>query len=291
MQRMHMVDQNDGSGRLFAAACRAVEHDLDDRQALAVVRQYARQKPFPRDWSDHDILRRVRDAEKVCRRGSALEADVDDQGLIRLGTHDPHTGKLVLSPKRTLPTAEAFVREFHAHPDGRTLHAHASVLLGWTGSRYAEIEDDAARKQLQGWLHDSLRYVFNRAAGEMELVPFDSNPATVNSALESIRTHVHLAARSPRPPGWTETTIPRPTSCYRASRTCCTCRRWTGCRPRRRCSPPARSTSIPTRTPPNRWRGTRSCTSCSTATSSRSTCSRSGSPTASCPTRRSRKCC
>ncbi|MCX7424665.1 MAG: bifunctional DNA primase/polymerase [Planctomycetia bacterium] len=76
MLRMKVDDHNDGSGRLFAAACRVVEHDLSDADAVAIIREYARQKPFPKDWSDKQILDRIHDAEKrvqrgVIRRGSA----------------------------------------------------------------------------------------------------------------------------------------------------------------------------------------------------------------------------
>jgi len=199
MLRMHMVDQNDGSSRLYAAACRVVEHDLDDQRGLAVLKQYARRHPFPTAWTDQQILHRFRDAEKACRRGAAFEARMDDHGLVPLGGHDPESGKLVLSPKRTLPTAEAFVRQFHAHPDGRTLHFHAGVLLHWSGSRYAEVEDDAVKKHLHGWLHEALRYI--GGARDVELIPFESNPATVKSALETIKAHVHLPS-TVTPPAW-----------------------------------------------------------------------------------------
>lgn len=201
MLRMHMVDQNDGSARLYAAACRVIEHDLDDQRGLAVIRQYARQNPFSTEWSDQQILQRIRDAEKACRRGAALEVRTDDQGLIALGAQDPESGKLVLSSKRTLPTAEAFVRQFHTHPDGRTVHFHAGGLTVWSGSRYAEVEDEAVKKHLQGWLHNALRYSFNRGTGEMQLVPFESNPGTVKAALDTIKGHVHLQA-SIAPPTW-----------------------------------------------------------------------------------------
>lgn len=201
MLRMHMVDQNDGSSRLYAAACRVVEHDLDDQRGLAVVRRYASEKPFPLDWADEQVLRRVRDAEKACRRGAALEERTDDEGLVPLGEHDPKTGKLVLSPKRTPPTAEAFIRQFHTHADGRTLHCHAGVLLRWSGSRYVEMEAEAVKKHLQNWLHEALRYRFNRGTDAMELIPFESNPAAVKSALETIKNHVHLPA-SVTPPAW-----------------------------------------------------------------------------------------
>lgn len=194
MLRMHMVDHNDGSSRLFAAACRAFEFDLDDRLALATIRQYARQRPFPTDWSDEQLLTRIRDAEKTCRRGQAHAPTLSDDGLIALGGHDPATGKLVLSPKRTLPTAQAFVREFHAHPDGCTLQCQAGMLLRWTDNRYVELEDGAVKRQLQGWLHGALRYALNRRTEQLELVDYESNPTTVNSAIDSIRAFAHLPA-------------------------------------------------------------------------------------------------
>ncbi len=124
-----------------------------------------------------------------------------DDGLVPLGTRDPQTGRLVLSPKKTLPTAEAFIEEFHRHPDGRTLHSYAGTLLTWRGNRFAEIEDGTLRQKLQPWLHAALRYVFNRQAGMLELVGFESNPSTVKSAVESIRAYAHLLA-SVTPPAW-----------------------------------------------------------------------------------------
>ena len=46
-----------------------------------------------------------------------------------MGNREPDSGKLVLSPRRTLPTADAFVREFHTHPDGVTLRTYANMLM------------------------------------------------------------------------------------------------------------------------------------------------------------------
>ncbi|MEX0678895.1 MAG: phage/plasmid primase, P4 family [Pirellulales bacterium] len=190
MLRMAILDHRDGSHRLFVCACRAVEHDLDDATALATISQYASQWPFPRGWTDQEILQRLRDAEKQCRRGAALELDAE--GCVSLGQRDPQSGKLVLSPRRTLPTAEAYVRDYHLHSDGRMLHCYAGMLMAWHHNRYTEVEDNAVKKQLQTWLHDSLRYIFNRQTGELELVQYDSNPSTVNAALDSIRAFAHM---------------------------------------------------------------------------------------------------
>ncbi len=75
MLSVKLQDKTDGSMRLFTAACRCVEHDLPDAQALATIRAYAQVRPFPTDWTDEQIVQRIRDAEKKCRRGSALSRE------------------------------------------------------------------------------------------------------------------------------------------------------------------------------------------------------------------------
>lgn len=197
LKRIKITDSNDGSRRLFAAACRCVEHDLDDEMAVRVIQEYARRYPFRVAWSPEGILKRVRDAEKRCQRGQALRRTTE--GYIALGSREPVSGRLLLSPSRTLPTAKAFVREFHIHPDGQMLAHYAGLLMEWRNNRYAEVEDGAAKQILQAWLHDAMRYHYNSSTKTLELVDFESNPSTVRSALESIKAHVHLSASTPCP--------------------------------------------------------------------------------------------
>ena len=68
----NMVDGCDGSRRLFVAACRVVEHGLGDAEAVATLRRYEVDNPFPKEFTDDEILRRVRDAEKETTRGKAI---------------------------------------------------------------------------------------------------------------------------------------------------------------------------------------------------------------------------
>lgn len=201
MLRMQLPDQRDGSGRLFAAACRVVEHDLDDEAGLTTIAAYAHQRPFPKEWTRAEILQRIRDAERRCLRGDALRAKLDSEGLCSLGTRDVDSGRLVLSAKRTLPTADAFVREFHEHPDRNTICNHSGLLMEWTGNRYAPIEDEAIKRQLHRWMHDAKRYAVNPRTKQAELVDFEANPTTVKAALETIRSLVHLPA-SVETPSW-----------------------------------------------------------------------------------------
>ncbi len=66
------ANESDGSKRLYAIACRAVEHDLSDAAAVGTIRHYAAKHPFPREYSDGEIVARLRDAEKKTERGSAI---------------------------------------------------------------------------------------------------------------------------------------------------------------------------------------------------------------------------
>ena len=88
--------------------------------------------------------------------------DGQDDGVVPLGTRDPKTGRLVLSPRKTLPTAKAFVDEIKDHREGWTLHSYAGGLLTWRGNRFVEMEEEALRQKLQPWLHAALRYIGTR---------------------------------------------------------------------------------------------------------------------------------
>ncbi|MEZ6100000.1 MAG: phage/plasmid primase, P4 family [Pirellulaceae bacterium] len=192
--RMRVPDHQDGSLRLFAAACRCIEFDLSDNEACSLLRNYIQLQPFPRDWTDEEILKRVSDARNKVTAGSALQPDKDHEGLVSLGSRDPESGRVVLSPKRTLPTAAAFVAENHQHAFGRTLHCHAEMLMEWNGSRYVLLEEGGAKSRAFPWLHEAVRYVQDRETKEMILVPFDANPTSVNAALDTIKAEVHLPA-------------------------------------------------------------------------------------------------
>ncbi|MCC6910151.1 MAG: bifunctional DNA primase/polymerase [Phycisphaerales bacterium] len=145
-------------------------------------------------------------------RGEGLRTEPDESeaspempgegaGLVPLGQRDPESGRLVLSPRRTLPTAEAFVREFHQHAEGRTVHAYGGLIMLWRDNRYSQVEDEYLKHVLQPWLHKALRYVYNKQTKLMEFADFESNPTSVKQALDSIRTHVHLPA-STISPSW-----------------------------------------------------------------------------------------
>jgi Bifunctional DNA primase/polymerase, N-terminal len=123
MMRMKMTDHNDGSGRLFAAACRVVEHDLNDDCGLAAIRDYARQRPFPKDWSDDQILHRIRDAESKVERG-VIKRDTAESGKRKV-VIDPDEHRVVSESVDVLAADEAIF-----HRGGvlvRVIREHAEV--------------------------------------------------------------------------------------------------------------------------------------------------------------------
>ncbi len=95
-----MVDNADGSKRLYCVACRAVEHDLSDAQAVATINKYAAQTPFLKPYSASEILDRVRDAEKEAERGSAvLIANFEEIVAEDDGTTSEKARKIITVPK------------------------------------------------------------------------------------------------------------------------------------------------------------------------------------------------
>ena len=72
MLAMETTDGKDGSRRLFAAACRCVEHDLSVAEALVCLKAYGALKPYPTKWSTQDLLKRLHDAEGKSDRGAAI---------------------------------------------------------------------------------------------------------------------------------------------------------------------------------------------------------------------------
>jgi P4 family phage/plasmid primase-like protien len=132
------------------------------------------------------------------------QPDEEKASLVPLGHRDPASGRLVLSPRRTLPTAEVYIRDHHMHSEGRTLLSYAGLLLEWRGNKYCQVEEEEIKHRLQLWLHRSLRYYTNKRTGALILVDFESNSTTVKQALESIRTYSHQPA-STNCPSWLDT--------------------------------------------------------------------------------------
>jgi len=67
--RTHVGDT--GFTRLFAGACRCVEYDLDDGEAMEVLRRWLKADPLPYPWTDDNLAQKLHDADKTAERGKA----------------------------------------------------------------------------------------------------------------------------------------------------------------------------------------------------------------------------
>jgi putative DNA primase/helicase len=129
-----------------------------------------------------------------------------------LGTIDLTTGRLILATDRTLPTAEAYVAQFHQHPEGITLRHYAGMLMYWRENRYVELEDGGMRSRLLPWLHAAVRMLYDARSESWVPENFPANPQTLKAALESIKVRTHLAATM-RSPAWLDGQPNRPDPC------------------------------------------------------------------------------
>jgi putative DNA primase/helicase len=133
------------------------------------------------------------------RRGSRVR---QCQDLLPLGSRDPESTKLVLSTAKTLPTAQAYVRENEWHEGIATLHHYAGSFMQWRGNRWADVEEGALAKHLHQLLHDdAVQYVLDKKTGAYVLVNFNANPSTVRQAIDTLRNHCFLPS-STAVPSW-----------------------------------------------------------------------------------------
>lgn len=107
---------------------------------------------------------------------------------------DAKSGRWILHPAQTVPTANAYIAEFHKHPDGRTLHCFGEILFEWRDGSYREVEEAAVKKKIQNWLHGCLKYDRHGA-----LEAFNSNPTTVKAAITTLKAQAHLPITTPLP--------------------------------------------------------------------------------------------
>ncbi|MBL8726657.1 MAG: hypothetical protein JNK49_21630 [Planctomycetes bacterium] len=151
------------------------------------------------------------DPEATDSRGDSPH-EASWEGPIPLGSIDPDSGRVVLSLKKTLPTAKLFLRQFYELDGHRTLVEYATSLWQWMGNRYLELEERQLAHHLQHWLHEALRYFVNRKDGKPCLTGFDSNPGSVRAAIETIRAEAYLDANTAVPAWLGEEPPPFPLS-------------------------------------------------------------------------------
>jgi P4 family phage/plasmid primase-like protien len=202
MLRIRIGDGSDGSKRLYTAACRCVEWDLSDAEALTAIRSYAAVRPFPKDWSDEQILDRVRDAEKKVTRGARRETR-------KRGSAGKGAGGGAMFPLTDSGNAERLVGLYGR--DFRYVYAWSKPIV-WDGTKWGmnnqylveqftkdtarsiltdalKIEDDDERDAIIAWAKGSesatrrqamLRLAHSEPGIPIEPTDLDKNPWLLN---------------------------------------------------------------------------------------------------------------
>ncbi|MEO0477657.1 MAG: bifunctional DNA primase/polymerase, partial [Planctomycetota bacterium] len=176
-----LTDSNDGSKRLFIVACKAVEHDLRDEEAVAAIRWYARKRPFPTDWTDSDILARIRDAEKKTTRGQAI-VFTNAKDLPADGESKPGLMPLTMT--------EVCERQWKLYGNwpravGKLLFIHDQGR----GVQYLSSVDD-----LFGWLQSVKRVVWHGIKGSASKKEFHSEIVRTAKRYEAVEELPHFPA-------------------------------------------------------------------------------------------------
>lgn len=128
-----------------------------------------------------------------------------------LGEKNEH-GRVVLSPRRTLPTAHALLRdEFH---DAEERHPHIAFYNGsfyrWTTRQncWRELDPVILRRQVGRYLNTAVRY-HTAPNGDKSFLPFESNPRTISDAIDSLKSECSIDRETPVP-AWLAGDAPRP---------------------------------------------------------------------------------
>lgn len=180
-------DENDGSKRLFAVACRAIEHDLSDSEAVATIRQYEQRFPFPVAWEDDDILRRIRDAEKQTKRGKAVvianytTREVEDEGGKKKAVSVP------LSMSEIIETIKALTGDWPRRID--------NILFVDDPQHGLDYFDRRTTAGLFGWLRRHYSVSWSRGASlvsQAELFAEIERTATRYEAIELLPHEPHI---------------------------------------------------------------------------------------------------
>jgi hypothetical protein len=138
MLAMEIADGKDGSRRLFAAACRCVEHDLSVAEALVCLKAHGALKPYPTKWSTQDLLKRLHDAEERAERGIAIR----NAGTVR-PAYRTVTELLADYPELRRPVVHGLLRE------GETMNV---IAPSKTGKRWLTIDLALAIATGRPWL-------------------------------------------------------------------------------------------------------------------------------------------
>ena len=121
---------------------------------------------------------------------NALKSTISPERLneddeVNIGYRDRLTGKLVLDPTQTLPTADAFISEFAGENGIRTIHYHKKDLYIWRDNAYQRQDPEILENWLYPWLHNAAFYG-NGKPGRRDLINYFTKSRYVKDVANAI---------------------------------------------------------------------------------------------------------
>lgn len=127
------------------------------------------------------------------------------------GEIDPQSKRVILSPKKTIPTAEAYLRLHHAHDEHHTLLSCGRSFWKWEAKQncWREVEPDHLHAHMARWMHQAVMYRRSNTSRGVLFTQFESNPGHVEAALHTLRALTAIPQDTPTP-HWLRGEAPRP---------------------------------------------------------------------------------
>ncbi len=180
------IEGNGGDSRTFEAACHLARFGISETDAWPLMEEFNRRCVPP--WDDARLRRKLREGYKRVSSDGQVGAKLDAvPSPVDTATSDEQT----YNPRRTLPTAYAFLKQYYMKNDIRTLHTYAGSIWTWEQNHYRMTPDAEIAQVVHPWLH-------GKSTGPS---PYPASPPTVTHIIETLRTITGLR-NDITPPTW-----------------------------------------------------------------------------------------
>ena len=172
------IEGQNGDKKTFRVA-RIIFHDygLSEEEGRPILEQY-NQRCLP-PWDDKALQHKVDVA--IAHTGTKPKGWRRIANPIE-GEFYPPFGAVILSPNRTKPSAEAFLREKYKAGKVTTLKFYLGEFYRWTGNCYQPIHKNIIRGEVLKWLTNAVMLKKD------EPVPFSANSRSVNDVVDALKS-------------------------------------------------------------------------------------------------------
>lgn len=166
-------EENDGSRRLLKTCIIGVELDLNDGDVFRLVSEVHRTAPFPNEFTEREILPRIRDAEGMTQRGKSLQ-ESNFHDVVKTG--DKPSLSLRFADNRT---ERANARRFLATHGANVRWCEPWESWAAFNGRHWETDE---RRLIESWAKDEAAKLWNEVG---EIHRTEDTPDTLKKVVTS----------------------------------------------------------------------------------------------------------